>query len=630
MMLKETLATHLTDRTLPVKSQRYQVLWRQTERLSALIEAARTRSDQLATLRGWLAVGIVAAAALTFAATLSVPWMLIVGGITTGAFSAAVMIHARVKQSALQFYTWRKIRRAHLARMRLDWANIPDPTNFPPIFEHPFENDLDITGKRSVHHLIDTSITEYGSLRLRDSLLGMPQALTMSQVLARQRLVRELVPLQSFRDRLVLLYQTLSRGDERCWQTQRLVEWLDRHTGAPETKGRLRVSLGQLIPLSLINIGVTLLAGSGILPAWAVGLSFILYFGRFLAARQLAGDLFSEASALDELIQRLYSILGFLEARKFSRQPELKLLCTPLHQNKPSHYLRQIQRTLAALGVSANPFLWLAINIVLPYDIFFGVRLLRHKDDLAQHLPQWLDALYTLEAAASLANHAYLNPHHTFPQFTASFSLHGLQMGHVLIEDRVKIRNDFSFDHLGQIALITGSNMAGKSSFLRAIGLNLVLAYAGGTVDADHLQVGLFRLITCIRVADSVADGFSYFYAEVRRLRYLLDALKDQQAQPVFFLVDEIFRGTNNRERLIGSRAYIRELANGNGFGAISTHDLELTKLEGDVPHLSNWHFREEVIGGQMVFDYRIRRGPSPTTNALRIMQLAGLPVEID
>ncbi|KAB2854148.1 MAG: DNA mismatch repair protein MutS, partial [Anaerolineae bacterium] len=200
--------------------------------------------------------------------------------------------------------------------------------------------------------------------------------------------------------------------------------------------------------------------------------------------------------------------------------------------------------------------------------------------------------------------------------------------GHPLIPAERRVCNDFSLDKLGEVALITGSNMSGKSSFLRTLGVNLCLVYAGGVVRAGALEIGLFWLFSCIRVMDSLNDGISYFYAEVKRLKALLDALREDDPLPLFFLIDEIFRGTNNRERLIGSRSYIQALANGHGLGLIATHDLELVKLADENPHISNYHFREDVHDGRMVFDYRLRSGPSPTTNALRIMAMEGLPVE--
>jgi len=147
---------------------------------------------------------------------------------------------------------------------------------------------------------------------------------------------------------------------------------------------------------------------------------------------------------------------------------------------------------------------------------------------------------------------------------------------------------------------------------------------------ARRLETAPFRLFTCIRVADSVTDGISYFYAEVKRLKALLDALERDDPLPVFFLIDEIFRGTNNRERLIGSRSYIRALVGRHGVGVISTHDLELVRLADEMAQLENYHFTETIADGRMAFDYRLRRGPSPTTNALKIMQMEGLPVEVE
>ncbi|HLJ32445.1 MAG TPA: MutS family DNA mismatch repair protein, partial [Ktedonobacteraceae bacterium] len=240
-----------------------------------------------------------------------------------------------------------------------------------------------------------------------------------------------------------------------------------------------------------------------------------------------------------------------------------------------------------------------------------------------------------LEALCSLANFAYLNPDYTLPNVVKNDAQSGRHIvfqaqgvGHPLIEEDQKVVNDFAMHNLGEIVLITGSNMSGKSTFLRTLGINLCLAYAGGPVNAQSFSTSLFRIFTTIKVSDSVTEGYSYFYAEVRRLKALLDELQRPNPYPLFFLIDEIFKGTNNRERLIGSRAYIRALAGKNCVGAISTHDLELVKLADELPAIINYHFREDVVNGEMVFEYKLQTGPSPTTNALKIMQMEGLPIE--
>jgi DNA mismatch repair ATPase MutS len=271
----------------------------------------------------------------------------------------------------------------------------------------------------------------------------------------------------------------------------------------------------------------------------------------------------------------------------------------------------------------------------MPWDLFFVHQLAMFKGRLTSLLPVWLDTWYQLEALNSLGNFGYLNPDAVFPMFIGESDnadspvFKSIDLGHPLIPDDKRVCNDFALNKLGEVVIITGSNMAGKSTFLRTLGVNLALAFSGSVVVATDFQTHPFRLFTCINVIDSLSDGISYFYAEVKRLKALLNELERHDTFPLFFLIDEIFRGTNNREREIGSRAFVNALTAKNGVGVISTHDLELVHLEDDISGILNYHFREDVKDGRMVFDYSLRRGPCPTTNALKIMRMEGLPVEI-
>jgi DNA mismatch repair ATPase MutS len=275
------------------------------------------------------------------------------------------------------------------------------------------------------------------------------------------------------------------------------------------------------------------------------------------------------------------------------------------------------------------------LNIVFPWDFYWGSRLNHLKIKLQTQFPEWLDVCFELEALISLANFGYLNPDYHFPavksaQSKSEMYFQAKQLGHPLIAAEQRICNDFDLNPTAQIALITGSNMSGKSTFLRTVGINLCLAFAGAPVNALECRTTLFHLFTCIKINDSVTGGFSQFYAEVRRLKILLEKLNSETEIPVFFLIDEIFKGTNNRERLIGSRAYTQNLIGRNGTGIITTHDLDLTRLAEIINNIQNFHFKEEVIDGRMIFDYQLRSGPCPTTNALVIMRLEGLPVPED
>ncbi len=288
-----------------------------------------------------------------------------------------------------------------------------------------------------------------------------------------------------------------------------------------------------------------------------------------------------------------------------------------------------------AISIKAHPLVHLTINAIGPWDLWFLRRLIQVQDRIQQALPQWLDALAEVEAASALATFAYLHPDYIWPTPLAAAdgqqelppTLRASRLAHPLLPPRTRIANDVHLTELGSIYLITGSNMSGKSTFLRTIGINLCLAQAGAPVCAGSFEWTWSRLACCIRVDDSLDAGLSFFYAEVKRLKTILDATKDRTVPPVLFLIDEIFKGTNNRERLIGSQAYITALSKGHGFGLVSTHDLELSDLEQVIPRLQNAHFQETVSDGTLTFDYQLRPGPCPTTNALRIMELEGLPI---
>ncbi|MBK9123905.1 MAG: hypothetical protein IPM16_12425 [Chloroflexi bacterium] len=329
-------------------------------------------------------------------------------------------------------------------------------------------------------------------------------------------------------------------------------------------------------------------------------------------------------------VGRLAAAFRVLERRRTPGRPQLDLLLAPFRDPaaRPSSLLRRISLIAGAASVRANFIAWLVLNLLTPWDLITASLLARSKHALAAALPRWLDAWHEVEALSALATFADLHPEYAFPALIDAPELHAESIGHPLIPAERKVRNPFHADADSAVTLLTGSNMSGKSSLLRAVGLNIALAYAGSVVDADAMRLGRFRLFTCIRVSDSVVEGLSYFYAEVRRLRALLDALDTPDGLTLFYLIDEIFRGTNNRERLIGGRSYIRALAERQALGIVATHDLELTALSDAVPHVRNLHFRETITDGRMAFDYVLRPGPSPTTNALTIMRLEGLPVD--
>ncbi len=535
-------------------------------------------------------------------------------------FGVLVYYNRQVNTTIERFALWRVIKRQHLARTRLDWAHIP-ATDAKSPEGHPFAVDLDIVGTYSLHRLLDTTVSKGGSRVLLDWLLQeKPYA---DETARRQMLIRDMIPLTNFRDRLTLNATLTAKSAGQKWDGEFLLRWLREKNDTVQVSAGM---VGVLVGLSATTIVLFFLATVGVLPPLWIGTFTVYLLLATLQWRNL-GTLFTDALRLQAQLERLGTVFNYLETYHYGDHDPLKTLCQPIITGAPSQQLRRLRWITSAASLQRNVFLWMAINLIVPWDIVFAYLLGRSKGRLAGTLPTWLQVWYELEAVSTFATFAHLNPAYTFPQMVGEPVLRGDALGHPLIPKDEKVTNDFTLDKLGNAIIITGSNMSGKSSFLRTLGVNLRLAYCGSVVDAATLDLGFFRLFTCIRVSDSVVDGFSYFYAEVRRLKQLLEALQEDDEAPLFFLIDEIFRGTNNRERLTGSRAYIQSLIGGHGMGLISTHDLELVNLAERIDAVQNVHFRDDIVDGKMTFDYKLRPGPSPTTNALKIMQLEGLPV---
>lgn len=599
---------------------RQTALNRQILRLGRQIDRLQQQSNRFSTLRllAFL-LGIALSIGVGFVNIL-LGWMVFF--VWAGGFALLVRIHNRVANTLLQHQHLQQLKHMQLARLRLDWDKIPLSPVPTTGSDHPFALDLDMVGQHSLHQLVDTSVSYEGSVRLKNWLLATQP--DFEQILHRQDLVKELIPMSLFREKLILAAWMVS---PKRWRGQSLIDWQNHDESTHFTPSNLWVVSG----LALLTAILFILNSLGVLPQWWI-ISWVAYLGVYAFFWRNIGDMFGGAKALQDVVQQLDAVFGHLEKFPYHNSPQVKNLCQPflLPETRPSRLLRRLSQVIAASSIQRNPIFWMALNVVLPFDLYVAYGLQQVKAGLKRYSAGWLEAFFELEALCSLANLAYLNPDYTFPTVknTSEVIFRGQQLGHPLILHTASIKNDFAFTGAGETVIITGSNMAGKSSFLRTLGLNLCLAYAGGVVNATSLEVSLFRLFTCIRVSDSVTDGISYFYAEVKRLKALLDALRTDHPYPLFFLIDEIFRGTNNRERLIGSRAYIKALAGHEGIGAISTHDLELVKLAEEIPQVVNVHFREQVVDGQMIFDYRLRPGPCPTTNALKIMALEGLPVE--
>ena len=542
-------------------------------------------------------------------------------------FLTTTWFHQQLKYRLRRLALWLTIKNDLLARLELDWKNIRIQTHNPPP-HHPYALDLDLTGPHSLLTLLDTTFSSNGHTRLQAWIFqannpepnGLPWHI-------RQTFVQELTPLSRLRDRCLLATRLIS---PHPLDGTRILSLLKEPIAIPNLSW-LTIAASSLCILTIILGLLTIF--TGLSNFWVF--SLLIYVGLYFSLSGSIAALFGRVLTLHVELEKLVSVITILERTTLSKQPTIRHQCEALlsHQTRPTSCLKQLSRICQGLSVKAHPLIHLALNAFIPWDLLYVGKLHRLITTLHDILPQWLEAIGQFDAASALARYAYVNPDYHWPQLetpNTSDCLPGLTtqgLGHPLIAHSQRIRNNLDLRGEGQMLIVTGSNMSGKSTFLRTVGINICLAQAGGPVCATSFSWSWLQLYCCIRVTDALDEGLSYFYAEVKRLKRILDAVQAITTYPVLFLIDEIYRGTNNRERLAGSEAFVQVLQQSRGIGMISTHDLELTRLADSNGHIRNAHFQESVENGVLHFDYQLRSGPCPTTNALRIMAQEGLPI---
>jgi hypothetical protein len=372
----------------------------------------------------------------------------------------------------------------------------------------------------------------------------------------------------------------------------------------------------------------------GLAPRFAFLAPFVTEIAVLMALRPRMHKILEAASSKESALSRYAGMLALLENEKFEA-PALEALQGRLKESGSSATteMASLSRIVGFLDARNNEVFQFFIGPALMWDLWCALALDKWRKRAGKAAFGWFRALAELEALASLAGFAFERPDHTFPQLGDDATFRGEALGHPLIEADKRVSNDVTVEGPGHALVVTGSNMSGKSTLLRAIGVNAVLANAGAPVCAKRLVLGRLRVATSMRVSDSLEEGTSRFYAELKKLKLVLDLAKkahEKQGKDgtVLFLLDEILHGTNTRERLIGARAILKELVARGAMGAVSTHDLGLGDLEAEMPdRVKNVHFEEQVKGEEMSFDYRLRTGIVQSSNALRLMKIVGLDV---
>lgn len=482
--------------------------------------------------------------------------------------------------------------------------------------DHPYSYDLDIFGKSSLFQYICRTTSRPASDLLAEYL---KQPASMEEILRRQEAVAELQPLTDWRQELMTLgYLNAGAG----YDPAPLKQWLKSDDIFTKT-GREKIITGCLSLLAMASV-ILVIAGlpAGILtPVFAV--NFIFYFTRFRRISKLQ----EQVSRSSDLLKAYSAIIRLIESRNFKSPLLHKLQSAFSDEIAASDRIRQLSKLVGRLDWRLNMLMSAPLNLLFFTDIHFCLALERWKREHASRIPGWFASMAEFEVLASMANMAFNNPGWVYPSLTEDyFVFRAEEMGHPLIPAGRRISNGFTSEGTGKAIIVTGSNMSGKSTFLRTCGVNAVLALAGAPVCASAFTVSLVRLHSSMRISDSLEENISSFYAELRRLRAIISGAESDPK--VFLLLDEILRGTNSDDRYTGSVALIKQLTGYGATAMVATHDLRLAGLEQELHGaIENYHFDVKVNDEELFFDYRLTPGVCSSFNASLLMKKMGIKV---
>ena len=510
---------------------------------------------------------------------------------------------------------------------------------------HLYAYDLDVFGTHSLFQYINRTCTEPGRRLLADWL---GQHLTKKEdILERQAAVRELAPELEFRQRFRIL-GLLHKG--KTADETELKAWA-------ASPGIFRKSrLLRVLPATVtgINGACLLLVVAGYLPASMWGVIWTLFV---VAGFAFTGKITKIQAVYGKKLQILGTYAGLLRLME-ARPMQCRLLKSIKEeiggeQRKASLSISRLSKLMNELDQRNNMFMYVILNGLFFWELRQIMRIEAWKEQYAGELPQWLDALGQMDALNSLATFAYNHPAYAYPTLldkadmaaakagissdarkagaantgsNARFILRAKALGHPLMHRDRCVRNDIDMEKRPFFIIITGANMAGKSTYLRTIGVNYLLACTGMPVCAEEMEVYPARLVTSLRTSDSLTDNESYFFAELKRLKLIIDKL--QAGEELFIILDEILKGTNSMDKQKGSFALIKQFMALEADGIIATHDLLLGTLIDLFPeNIRNFRFEADITDNELTFSYRLRPGVAQNMNACFLMKKMGIAV---
>lgn len=530
-------------------------------------------------------------------------------------FIRLIFTDAENKQAIQRTHYLIEIVTDELKALKNNYHHFPEGNELRQI-EHPYANDLDIFGRASLFQYINRTTSEMGACTLSSWLLNPAEDKIITH---RQIAVKELAQQTQWQQE----FQAIGKEKKVTLHTkQRLQHWL----AEPNTflKFKPWEWLRYLLPVIICTVVILYIFDE-------VSLRILIYFLMLFTViayniNKKVSPVHEQLSKMVDEIDVLSESINLLEKTSFTCSLLIKMQNQFVNaNNSASAELKKIKNILERLDLRYNLVLAAPLNILFFWSLQQVIKLEKWKDNNRQNVVEWFTLLGCFEALNSFAILTFNHPEWVFPKLSNEhFYIETKQMGHPLINKIKRINNDIKIEKRGELMLVTGSNMAGKSTYLRSIGVNIVLAMAGAPVCAEYFVLSPVKLISSMRIADSLEESTSTFYAELKKLKTIIDQVN--AAENIFILLDEILRGTNSLDRHTGSVALLKQLIKHKANGIIATHDVELAKLKDTYPdNILNFHFDARVSNDELYFDYLLKPGICTSLNASILMKKIGI-----
>lgn len=549
------------------------------------------------------------------------PWwltLLLIAGALVG-FSKFVNWHQKIQEAQQHFAALSKVNLHELQCIQDDYSVFEHGKEFMNP-AHPYAIDLDIFGAYSFYQYINRTSTSIGKIRLADYLQQMA---SREEIALRQAAIQELKEKTDWRHH----FQAKGMNTKDNLQhIEALKNWMKAE---PFVTNNALYRIAPWIAPFIIIAGAIITFHYF---SWYFFLLFLIPSGYILRKTlEQVGETHQQTANAEKILAYYAKMIAHIEEESFE-SPKLQALRTLFfnQDKKASRAINRLSYIISQLNLRYNAFA-IILNLFVLWDLIWIKLLEQWKAEQSEQLLAWFEGLQEFEALNSFGNLYYNNQDWIFPTILENSQFKGIQLGHPLISAKDRVCNDLKMPTQAHIKLVTGSNMAGKSTFLRTVGLNIVLAMTGAPTCAKEFELPMTRVFTSMRTQDALHESTSSFYAELKRLKFIIEEVDDRQNAntDVFFLLDEILKGTNSKDRHTGSKALIRQLIKSKGSGIIATHDLELAALEAESNGtVENLCIEVEVKDDKLFFDYTIKPGVSKSFNATQLMRSMGIRID--